>query len=208
MLLLYILGEHERAEDDRALLAPKYHLDGAPTFAMLFCYFINGMNCFAMQRANPHQSSHYRKLILSYTKKLASLSHSPMTQHMTLLLEAERLALEYQRSCNSSSKVRSTSAVQTVVKSYEEGIEKAIEGGFYVSTAIGYERAGEFLLSVVDNSNRGEEYLKKAYQGYLDYGATVKLQLLKKKWNGKVDFTNIGGYSDWVLRTKVGEKHF
>lgn len=192
MLLLYVMNEFEKANDQHERFVSWYALESGPLFIKKFSFFISTLNCYATARSNKAKSRCMLKKAQECISFLQPLEKAgaPMVAHMMSLIEAERLV-----TCQGNT------PDDHVLCFFDKAIASAEEGQFYVSAAIACERASEYLASI-GNKRVSREYLLRSYQAYIDYGAVAKLNQLKASYDILEDW-HTQSPSNTILQTKV-----
>lgn len=203
----YTMSAFDDAEVERRKYAPLYALESSMHVALLWAYYIDALNCYAVARRRSSIKPHplgLLQLARKYTGMISPLIsvelESPMAGHMLLFLEAEKLYTDAVLSSRCLTK-----ADPVIMEKYELAADMAETYEMYLPRALVLERSADYMkhVNINQNTNEWKKYMKRAYRAYLDYGATIKLQQLQEKYGDQVQFPLNGEPSQYVLQTKI-----
>lgn len=143
--------------------------DAAPAHPLFMAtVFCGGVCCFAMaQTSKRGKFKKYAKKARSTVKSWVGQGN-PNVKHCLALLDAENAALGKK--------------YQAAEQNYQSAIAIAARGGFPNDAALANERYGEFMLSARSDKDGAKYYFEHAITYYLEWGATKKVELLRKKY--------------------------
>lgn len=183
IMLLYLMDEMTLADEERLKIDPSR--DFLSTFfAKYLNYFYCGMICLGLARLKRRRYLRQANRYISKIKALAS-SGSVNCVHMLTLLQAEKSSLQN----------------KPAYAEFDRAISMAGKSGFRIIMAIGLERAGVHAQDRGDRA-QAKDYLQRSYDEFLEYGAVVKLEQMRRKY-GPIFMTKKTAGSAHRLRPHV-----
>jgi tetratricopeptide (TPR) repeat protein len=139
-----------------------------PCYPPAFCVpYYMGVSLLVMYKQTKKKA--YKKKAKFFAEKLDAYVKrgNPNAQHYQIGLEAEMLALKHNH--------------DEAIRKFERAIAIATRGGYMHDAALLNERYGEFVLQRGDH-DRGMYHLNIALRLYAEWGASMKVQLLSRKY--------------------------
>jgi hypothetical protein len=149
MVLLYIFGELEAADDSRRVVEQGAGAEGTH-FMIYFIVLFSGLTCIGLTRRYPKKRRRYLSPVRRYIKKMEKLVKDGAVNAILILqfLQAEKLALN--------------GGVPDVKKAFDETISLAGRTGFHLIKALACERVGNYMLERREPM-LAAEYIQQAY---------------------------------------------
>lgn len=176
MLLLimneYILAEAEITRFESVKEEASTHFAKCFTITLYALCFIARakQSVNAVRSVYTSKAQAYMKQLQVYTKE----GNNTDIVHLMSLVDAEMAILKKKKE-------------EVVMKHFKEAIKGCTKAGLFVFAGIASERAGEYVYDNMNDPERMDRYFVRAHQAYMDYGAKVKIEQLKKNYP-KVEF--------------------
>ena len=169
-ILSYLFGECDKAFKN-SIMAEKYleGVNGTLSFAIF--YFYNSLiilSCFDQEQSLFKKKQIMRKVSANQKRLKKWAQHAPNNfLHKFYLVQAE--------------KAKILGRIPKAIDFYEKAIKSASENGYVQEEALGHELASKFYLSL-ENKRIAKIYMEQAVYCYTLWGATAKVNHLKKSY--------------------------
>lgn len=196
MLLLYLFGEYDEADKAR-LQMNSIPEEAGTVITKTYRTVVYALNCLAMAREHPEKRNKYIRKAQSYaTNTLKPLTKgdgdAPDLRILLNLIRAEEMALRH-HSVNKS--------LSSVLVLYEQVIMGLNTASHFVFEGLACERAALALIDA-DDPDRAADYLQRAWMAFTDYGATAKLDQMRRDYVGITKFEECQP-TEQTMQTKV-----